>query len=143
MTYDHPNCKPSRNKSSMKKNALLLLIVLLVAITACVHFDRESSDLSLQYREDDEEYSFTGRFDKSKTGKVEGYIEKTLEENWLFGKANDWQDYEATLEDHTKIHIKASPGKLKIVLDKEENSRTSYLKVKQMCEGLKEILRDK
>lgn len=127
----------------MKKNPIFLLIVLLVAIAACVRFDRESSDLSLQYREDDDEYSFTGRFDKSKTAKVENYIEKSLEESWLFGQAEDWQDYEATLEDHTRIHIKARPGRLKIVLDKDENSRASYIRVKQMCEGLKEVLRDK
>lgn len=126
----------------MKTYSIFLILVAVLTTTSCIHFENDTN-ISLAYRDSDDEYSFTGNFEEHKTAKVEDYIEKSLHENWLFGQVEDREDYTATLEDKTKIHIKASHGKLKIVLDKDENSRSSYLRVKKVCEGIKEILKDK
>jgi len=48
-----------------------------------------------------------------------------------------------TLDDKTTFYMKSYPGELKIKLNKQDNSYDSYTKIKDLCEGLKEIIGSK
>jgi hypothetical protein len=119
----------------------LLLFVLVLAIAACWHLDRESSTLRLQYTENEEEYRFIGQYNKNRTAKVYNFIEENLQDNHLFGRPQKKLRYLATLKDNTKIYITAKPGKLKIVLKKDDNTHSQYLKIKRVCEELNVVLK--
>ena len=63
--------------------------------------------------------------------------------NGLFSSTHDYFNVYTELKDGTKFHVKSSPGRMDIQLNKEENSIESYNRIKSMCEGIKNILTQK
>jgi hypothetical protein len=53
---------------------------------------------------------------------------------------NDYVDASTSLPDNTRFYISESPGRLKIRLNKTQNSTASYFRIKKMCEGVKQLL---
>jgi hypothetical protein len=107
-------------------------IFFLCVFSSC--FNYNSNDLSISVNDNDEEYQLTARFDERKTRAVENYIKECTATSSIFKRTG------VTLDDNTKIYIKSQEGRLKIELNKNENSEESYERIKDMCEGIKELL---
>jgi len=103
------------------------------------HYDRDNISVTVQ--EDDEEYRMSARYDDNKTMAVDNYIKTCMESNG-HSRYDGHGDFSATLtlDDNSQVYIRSRQGRLKIKFDKEENSEEAYEKIKNMCEGIKQIL---
>ena len=125
----------------MKRFIILIAgcMVFVIIFSSC--FNYHNNGVSISIKEDEEEYQLSARFDERKTRMVQNYIKECTESKGLFrygGHGN--LDARLTLDDNTRVYIKSREGRLKIKLDKEENSEESYERIKQMCEGVKDLL---
>jgi|SRR3982751_5388028 hypothetical protein len=112
-------------------------------LSSCWHDDYHYNhdNISISVQEDDEEYRMNARYDEDKTMAVDNYIQTctgTGDHYRYSGHGNF--DATLTLDDDSKVYIKSREGRLKIKFNKEENSEEAYEKIKDMCEGIKEIL---
>ena len=98
-------------------------------------------DVSISINDDEDIYQLSARFDDDKTRAVDNYIKACTETYGRFSYGGQG-DLEGTLilDDNTKVYVKSREGRLKIKFNKEENSEEAYEKVKDMCEGIKELL---
>ena len=121
---------------------LFLTVVFLVysRIATNVHHNNKTSII---ISETGDTYMLEAYFNVNKTGKVQEYLNKCLKPNDLFGSENDYFEANTTLADKTEFHIKKSPGKLEINLEKRRNSYSSYNRIKKMCDGVQVVLSGK
>ncbi len=124
----------------MKKTFILIAVgvVLLSVFSSCYYYSDD--DVAISIKDSDDEYKLSARFDKNKTRAVQNFIEDYTDNNGLFKSANSEVDGKITLGDNTMVYIKSKRGKLKIQFDKDENSEESYERIKNMCEGIKDLL---
>ena len=106
-------------------------------------FTVNNHDINISVSENADTYSFTTRYDAARTGMVYNYLNKSLSPNQLGNSENDYFDATTNLPDRTSFYVKESPGNLKIVLDKRKNSYASYIRIKRMCGGIKNLLTGK
>jgi len=99
--------------------------------------------VAISVNENEETYKFSAVYDTNNTGRVQSYINNKISPNGLFQSENDYLDVSTTLADKTQFHVKESPGRLKIELDKRKNTYGSYIRIKKMCEGIKSLLAGK
>ena len=125
----------------MKKLVPLITLIALACITllSC-HHDR---DISITYNDDDGFYSMNAYFDRRKIREVERYMDRMLGDVSNTSFVNTRIDGTIALEDHTIFYLKKLPGHIKIKLDKYKNSEEAYERVREMCEGMKDVLTDK
>ena len=82
----------------------------------------------------------SAHFSRNKTKAVHEYMDRQI------GKANNISflnseiDATVTLDDRTAFYLKSLPGELEIKLDRQHNSYESFIKVKEMCEGIKKVI---
>jgi hypothetical protein len=100
-------------------------------------------NIAISVNENEGTYKFSAVYDANNTAKVQSYINNKISPNGLFQSVNDYLDVSTTLTDKTQFHVKESPGKLKIELDKRKNTYGSYIRIKKMCEGIKSLLAGK
>jgi phosphate-selective porin len=124
----------------MKKGFILIAVVVLLTgmFSSCYNYNDD--DVAISIKENDNEYKLSARFKRNKTRAIQNYIENYTENSGLFKSDNDEVEGTVTLDDNTTVYIKSKKGQLKIKLDKEENSQESYERVKDMCEGIKDLL---
>jgi hypothetical protein len=67
------------------------------------------------------------------------YINDSIEPNSLFTSEDDRVDMSMTLSDGTTFQIKAYNGELNLTFDKQSNSRRSYVRIRKLCEGVKDV----
>jgi hypothetical protein len=79
-------------------------------------------------------------FNANRTEAIEDYMDRELGEQSDMSFINTTIDGRIALNDHTSFYIKKYPGYLQIKLDKYENSGDSYRQVRDMCQGIKNIL---
>jgi len=130
----------------MKKNSTiqtLVLVALVCALSSCTYHRHHRHFTDVTISESPGIYRLRADYDENNTGKVQRYINRHIEPNGLFGSTHDYFDANTELNDHTKFYIKASPGKLLIKIDKRENSYESYMRIKDMCNGLADLLKEK
>jgi len=98
-------------------------------------------DVSISIHEDDDEYRLNARFDDNKTREIDNYIKTCIESNG-HSRYDGHGDFNATLtlDDNSRVYIKSREGRLKIKFDKEANSEEAYEKIRDMCEGIKDLL---
>jgi hypothetical protein len=106
-------------------------------------FEIYDHGINISVTENFDSYQFTANYNAENTARVQSYINNCISPNSLFQSENDYMDINTTLSDRTKFYIKESPGRLKIKLDKPENSCSSYMRIKKMCEGIKNVLAGK
>ena len=82
----------------------------------------------------------TASYEKKKAHRVQQFLNRCLEHNNYTSFGNTRVDATITLDDRTTFYMRSFPGKLKIKLDKTENSEESYYKMKDICEDIKNIL---
>ena len=129
----------------MKKYSALQIfaaIALLFVLFSC-SYHRRHHGLDVSVSESHDSFRLRAYYDEDKTGKVQRYINRQLEPNGLFASNHDYFDVTTELTDRTKFYIKASPGKLFIEINKNENSYASYNRIKMMCQGVAEVLKEK
>lgn len=85
-------------------------------------------------------YEFSATFNKKKTGEIQQYINQSVRPDNIFESSRDRVNITTTLQDHTKFQVKASPGELRIRMNKEENTPESVERIKKMCEEIKTII---
>ena len=121
----------------MKKYALLLLLN--ATLLASCHF--RNHDIRISVNDNEEKFRFAASYPENKTSHVQQLINEQVAPNSLFSSANDYTDVTTVLQDQTRFHIKSSPGSLQIQLNKNENDAKSYQRIKNMCEAIKETLK--
>ena len=122
----------------MKKQTLLFYLLMLVGFSSCRWHHHGYTDIS--YNESGHYYSMKAYFNKNKTRKVENYMDERIGDRSKFSFVSTRIDGQIALDDRTTFYIKKYPGQIKIRLNKYENSEASYERVREMCEGIKEIL---
>ena len=120
----------------MKKLLFLLFAFVCISTSSCrLHHN----DLEITYSDADHEYSMVAYFNTNKMREVEYYLSREL------GRGNKMSfsrrtDATITLHDQTRFYLRKDPGHIKIVLDKNENSRAAYRRMKSVCERMKVVL---
>jgi hypothetical protein len=121
----------------MKSLSILLLLVSLTGFTSCRWSDH---DITIHYNDNKRYYSMEADFDEHKTRAVEEYMDKRLGSVTNMSFINTKLDGQLVLDDHTNFYIEKYAGYLRIKLDKEKNSYSSYERIRSMCDGLKKVL---
>lgn len=121
------------------KTIFILSSLIIISCTACI-FDWDNHNISISTNDGTDYYQFSAKYNKHKTGDVQYFINKNIAPNKLFVSPHDYIDAYTELKDGTRFYIKSSQGKLKIKLNKKENSEASYQKIRNMCAGIKDIL---
>jgi hypothetical protein len=128
----------------MKARYFLIAVsmFLLISFSSCYNrYHYNGDDVSVTVNESDDEYKMSASFDEDKTRMVQNYISDRTGNNGIFRSGGNIQmDATTTLDDNIKLHIKFHPGRLKIDFDKTENSPEAYEEVKDICEGIKDLL---
>ena len=125
----------------MKKIFILVAACVFLANIFSSCFNYHDNDVSVSIQEDEEEYKLSAHFEDRKTRAVQNFITEYTTSAINFKSSNNYYiDATVTLDDDTRFYIKSKEGLLKIKFDKEQNSEESYEKVKEMCEGVKELL---
>ena len=125
----------------MKKYFLFIAVFLfsVVLFSSCIRYH----DVSISISDDEDVYRMKALYDEHKTKAVQRRINKYLKENNSMSFVNSSIDADITLDDGTSFYVVSRPGKLKIKMDRTENSEEAYDKVKEMCEEIKDLLAGK
>ncbi|MDE3142779.1 MAG: hypothetical protein KGL19_01410, partial [Bacteroidota bacterium] len=67
-------------------------------------------------------------------------VQEYLKENGIDFSEDNYNGTTVVLHNDAKLYIKSSPGRIKIKLDKRENTEAAYKKVKRICNELKDVL---
>jgi hypothetical protein len=125
----------------MKKNSSALLGNLFMLCFSISCGQLNNHDINIHVSESQHNYQFLAHYDKSRTRNVDEYMDDKIGGNSNVSFVNSEIDGKISLDDHTTFYIKKNPGYLQIKLDKDENSTASYKEIKNMAEGLKEIMK--
>jgi len=122
------------------KHALLAagVFTIVTCYSSCMY--RHHGRTSFQVSESHSFYSMEAHFDENKTRKVQQFMNSELGDRNSVSFINTTTDAMITLDDKTTFYMKSNPGELKIKLNKQDNSYQSYVEIKDLCEGLKEII---
>lgn len=101
-----------------------------------------TGNVAIAVNDTEDTYKFTASFAPNATPRVLYYINKNVEPT-NFEITTRRIDITTRLNDNTEFYIKESPGEIKVVLDKRRNPHASYLRIKRMCEGIKNLLAGK
>ena len=124
----------------IRSYTIALILLCHCALQSCFHHNNHDTKISVD--ESTGTYKFSASFPEDETGKVHRLINKTISPNGLFASANDYMDVTTTLEDKTTFAVEASPGIIRIKIDREGNSPASYDRIKEMCEKIKNTLKE-
>ncbi len=106
--------------------------------SSCFHYNNHGDNVSISIQESDDEYRLKASFNERDTREIQNFIRDFTEQKEIFNSQNE--HIELTLDDDTKFSIRSHRGQLNIKFDKEENSSASYERIKDMYEGVKELL---
>lgn len=126
----------------MKKLSYLLGLILISTIIAFPYLKKEMNgdNIKVAVKETEEEYRFDASFNNDKSEAVNQYMDDYLDQK-IF--KNTQTNAVMRLNDGTQIYVKTDDGEVKIRLNKEDNSRESYERIKKMGEGINRILTKK
>ena len=121
----------------MKKESIVWLTLICCALVSCWHHNRNEIKVS----ESPNYYSMDAWFHEYRTEDVEEYMDDKIGRENNISFLHRRIDGRLTLDDHTTFFIQKIPGHIRIRLDKKQNSRDSYRKIKSLCEGITSVLR--
>ena len=118
----------------MKIKSLLISQIVMIAMLVSCH----NGGVSIAVKDKDDSYRFKARFDED----LSPYVSEFLNEHISTVRIDPEKDSKiiTVLPDQTRLTVESSPGELMVYLDKEENSRDSYHRVKNLCEGIKDVI---
>jgi hypothetical protein len=120
----------------MKK---LVTLFALACITMCSCYFSDHY-IHITTTDGDDDFYMNAHFSKHKTRELERYMDRVLGAQTKMSFVNSRIDGTIALDDHTIFYIEKHPGHIKIKLDKDRNSEESYEEIRDMCEGMKEML---
>ena len=128
----------------MKKNMSIpaLVIITICVLVGCNHAGRFRHGLDVSISESGSSYKMQAYYNRNKTGAVQRFINREIQPSGLYQSEDDYFDVHTELSDRTRFYIKSSPGKIIIKINKRENSYASYMRVKNICEGVANILKN-
>ena len=120
------------------------LLVALFISCAFIFFScsANKNDIKISVKESGHIYQFTASYPESKTHKVQRVINNGIKPDSFFENGNVYVDATTTLGDKTSFYIKFAPGDLAIKLDRNKNTNASYRRIKEICEEIKNSLKD-
>ena len=113
----------------------IVLGILSLGLTAKHNYSKTSIVVS----EGTDNYVVSALYDENKTEKLVQYIDDSLKPDLIF-KNKAQIDEKVTLKDKTTFYFHFSPGNMKMILVKRENSNASLIKIKKMSAGLNGVL---
>ncbi|WAC14547.1 hypothetical protein [Dyadobacter pollutisoli] len=119
------------------KLKLLTTGILMLALTSCWN----SHDIAIKVEDSKDTYKFSASFNRSKTPQVERVINKFIAPTHV--ESDNGLDFTTMLDDRTALDIESSPGEVMIKMDKTGHNQVSYMRVKSMCEAIKEVISEK
>lgn len=115
------------------KSLLITQVATLVMLISC-----NNGDVNIAVKDDDDYYRFKAHFDENLSPEVSEFLNDHIEPIRIDPERES--KVVTVLKDQTKLTVESSPGELMIYLDKEENSRASYHRIKNLCEGVKDVI---
>ena len=122
------------------KNKILTFIAGVVLTSFSISCTNEG-DVKISVTDSDDTYEFYAKYDKKKTRRVQDFINSKVAPSSY--STDDEMEITVTLDDKTEFELVEAPGKVRIKLDKEDNSNASYHRIKEMCEGIKKVIGQK
>jgi acetone carboxylase gamma subunit len=125
----------------MKNNIYLAVGLSVVVVIAVVLFLRKefSDDIDISFAETEEAVTLSATFPDEDSKMVHDYVKKQLKMSDLtdfkYLEVKNYQTPDATM----RFHVNAHAGYIKIVLEKKENSKAGYRKLKETAEGVKKL----
>lgn len=115
------------------KTLLLSQIAMLAMLFSC-----NNGDVNIAVKDEDDYYRFKAHFDDNLSPDVAEFLNDHL----ATVRIDPERDSKVitVLPDQTRITVESSPGELMVYLDKDENSRDSYHRIKNLCEGVKNVI---
>ena len=124
------------------KRAFILIVVIFSAIAICISCKQyHHGDINITISESGNMFSMTSHFNEEKTHDVLAFMDRRLGNANHFSFVNSKLDATLTLEDQTNMYVKTKQGYVEIKMDKSKNSYENYKRVKNMCEGIKEVIK--
>ncbi|WP_031527128.1 hypothetical protein [Dyadobacter crusticola] len=114
-----------------------ILLLLLSALALSCNRGHDDN-LRIKVVDSDDTFEYSATFDPGRSVAVERFINSQIAPVHI--TADGDMEVTTTLSDKTIFDYEASPGKLTITLDKDRNSKTSYYRIKRMCEGLNRVI---
>ena len=118
------------------KKLVPLFALACITFISCHHH----GDISISYNDGGRYYQMNADFNRSQTREVEKYMDQSIGRRSNVSFVNSRIDGRLGLDGHTIFYIVKYPGHLKIKLDKEENTGEAYQRIRDMCEGMKDVL---
>ena len=127
----------------MRKSFILsgACMLLLLFTLSCTDFGN-NHNTSISVSENERTYKLSANFSRNKTKTVHEYMDKKLNKYTELSFVNSEIDGDVRLNNGATFYVKSLPGKLEIELDKRENSTEAYAVVKDMCSGIKDVVKD-
>lgn len=114
------------------KIAIIFCMFISVVFASCWHDNINISVHNSRYQ-----YRFYASYNIAQTENVQEY----LKEKGIDFSDDDYTNTTVVLHDDTKFYLKSSPGRIKILLNKKENTEATYKRVKHICDGLTDYLK--
>jgi hypothetical protein len=125
----------------MKTTAFLLAFCLVSALVSYPFFKKKfnGDNISISVSESDDRYKISADYPKNKTRRIQQYLDDCLQPSGM-SFVNARIDGDISPGNGMHFYIDTAPGSLTIRFDRRKNSATAYRKMKQMGEGLGEIV---
>lgn len=124
----------------MKKQIIVFFALAINILSSCRWYDH--GNINITYNEWSHYYSMKAHFARNKTTRVEHYMDEKIGDQSNMSFVNTRIDGQITLDDHTTFYIKKYPGFLEIKLNKNQNNFESYQRIRSMCDGIKEVVKN-
>lgn len=126
----------------MKFNFLIAFCLLLSTGFASPKNNTGADKTEITISEDNDTYKMVAEFKEEKTLKIQKYMDECLKSSH-FSFRNTEADAVITLDDKTTFYMRSAPGRLTLKLDKKKNTAEVCARFKKMCQGVKDIIREK
>lgn len=125
----------------MKTTAFLLVFCLVSALVSYPFFKKKFNEdnIRISVSESDDRYKISADYPKNKTRRIQKYLDECLQPSGM-SFVNARIDGDISPGNGMHFYIDTAPGSLTIRFDRRKNSATAYRKMKQMGEGLGEIV---
>ncbi|GGM88684.1 hypothetical protein GCM10010967_21720 [Dyadobacter beijingensis] len=118
----------------MKMKYLLSALAIAALLTSCRH----SGETYIKVKDTDDYYRFSAAFNEDLSPRIGKFISEEVSPIHINPEIDS--KVITVLSDQTKLTVETSPGEVMVFLKKDENGPASYHRVKNMCEGIKEII---
>jgi hypothetical protein len=118
--------------------AVICNILMLCFGLSCDQINHHS--VNIHVSDSKQYYKMYAHYNPGKAGNVDEYMTDEIGRASHMSFVNTRIDGKLTLDNHTTFYLKKHPGYIEIKLDKDENSRDAYQKIKTMCTGIKQII---